>query len=222
MNAVNAHGYSSANENDEELSHYHQGQLDSLCGIYAMINACRMACRSPAINKQLGSRFLFQLMIQDLEAHKELGAVLCFGTRDESHSRCLAVAEKYLLCRHGLILTVTRPLAKITKPSIAHAFKIIHQHLQKPGSSVLLDLQVIISGHWTVISKIENGWVYFADSTGMKPKPFGDFGINSAARLRRDKKVSFSKSDLLLLQVTFAEGTLKQDISCKALYKAYT
>ena len=186
------------------------------------LNGNQQACRSETINKPLGSRFLFQLMIQDLETLKELGAVLCFGTRDENHIRCLAVAEKYLLCRHGLTLTVTRPLEKISKPNIASAFKIIHQHLQKPGSSVLLDLHVIISGHWTVISKIENGWVYFADSTGMKPKPFGDFGIKSAARLRRDKMVAFSKSDLLLLQVTFAEGTLKQDTSSKALYKAYT
>lgn len=180
---------------------YRQGQLDSLCGIYAIINACRVACKSFGFNKKLNAWEMFTFLLDDLDEHRKLGQVICYGMGASRLDRCLKVAQKYLLGKHKLHLTISRPLAKSYIKDTKQTFKIVRNHLQKPGTSVLLEFEAAHYEHWTVISGISNAKVHFTDSDGLMPKSIGRFHFKTGAKLPKNKNLAFSKSALILLQV---------------------
>ena len=180
---------------------FRQGNLDCLCGLYSIVNACRQALKSSSTKKHLGSWQLFTVLVEGLEGRGKLTEVMGNGIGTKDHNHLLAQTRHYLLNKHGLVLTVKRPLITFEKPKMANIFKILQQHLETQGTAALLEFETSYYSHWTAITKVDNARVYFADSCGMKSRPFSDFQIKARKQSKFRKKVGFPKSGLILLQV---------------------
>ncbi len=205
MSPKNANGRLNPQLREELPKAYKQGQLDALCGLYSIINACRMMCKSPEIDKRISGWELFNFLVEALDKHRKAAEVMCYGIGNKDHLKCLKVARKYLLGKHGLLLEYKRPFRNSTAPTVSQAFTMVGQHLELPGTGALLDFKTASYQHWTVISSIKKREVQFYDSTGIRSRPFGDFQILRQSNNKLKRKMAFFKSGLILLQVTKLE-----------------
>lgn len=201
MNAENKNGRPNTNRHSTVPRPYKQGNLDSLCGIYAIINACRHACASLETKKQLGSWELFTVLVDALEERGKLTTVLCYGISAKDHNHLLTIAAKFMLGKHGLFLNIKRPLKHIKAPSLAKVSSLLSYHLEQSGTSALLEFEAPSFEHWTVISHIIQDHIHFIDSTGMRPRPLKELQIKSARPVKPTTNVAFVKSGLVLLKL---------------------
>lgn len=180
---------------------YKQGDLDALCGLYSIINACRIACRSPEINKRLDGWNLFSCLVGALEERGKVSNVLLHGISIRDHNHLLKTAGRYLTRNHGLHLLIERPLGKIPKLTVNQVFAIARKHLHKPATTALLDFETEEWQHWSIITRIENRRVYLADSTKMGARSFRDFEIMKDRYAELDSPIGIVKNGLILLRV---------------------
>lgn len=180
---------------------YKQGDLDALCGLYSIINACRIACKSPAINKRLDAWKMFSCLVGALEERGKVTNVLLHGIGTRDHRHLLKTADLYLTRNHGLNLLVERPLRKVLRPTVHQVFALARRHLLKSGSTALLDFETVEWQHWSVITRIANRRVYWADSAGTGTRPFRDFEIMQNRFDELDSPIGIVKNGLILLRV---------------------
>ena len=205
MSPKNANGRLNPQPREELPKAYRQGQLDALCGLYSIINACRMMCRSPEINKRVSGWELFNFMVEALDKRRKAAEVMCYGIGRKDHLKCLKVARKYLLGKHGLLLEYKRPFRNVTAPTISQAFTKVGQHLELPGTGALLDFKTASYQHWSVICSVKKREVQFYDSTGISSRPYADFQILRQSNDKLKRKMGFFKSGLITMQVTKLE-----------------
>lgn len=145
-----------------ELPPFQQGGLDSLCGLYSIINAERIINRSSDEESQQ----LFNDLIHYLSRRGLLTKFLIGGI---IHKEMLVILEKVVGKKR--IANVQIPWRGVPTPDLTTFWKSMQRFLDgTPGRSIILGLQGY-HDHWTVIEKITNRSIFLYDSSLIKRLP---------------------------------------------------
>lgn len=195
-----------------KLRPYLQGNLDSLCGIYALINAIRWALRNELASAK-GPHWeeLFRRLTN--HAVKELGH-LDLPTSGLSLYAMIGlthIARDYVSDELNVELLFRRPFA-IKKPTEANqTIESISRHLQQPNTAALVAVYGKLN-HWSVITAIDENQTQLFDSERIKhlpivsvrPKEFVD---------RRERRSHVQTGSIILLKTSnFLESNLDEQL----------
>ncbi len=144
------------------LPPFQQGGLDSLCGLYSIINAERFINHSSDEETQQ----LFDDLIHYLARRKLLSKFLIGGI---IHSEMLVILKKVV--GNKRISNAQIPWRGVPNPDLTTFWKSMQNFLDgTPGRSIILGLQGY-HDHWTVIEKITNRSILLYDSSLIKVLP---------------------------------------------------
>ncbi len=141
---------------------FQQGGLDSLCGLYSIINAERFINRSSDEETQQ----LFNDLIHYLSRRGLLTKFLIGGI---IHTEMLVILNKVVGKQR--ISNVSIPWRGVPNPDLTTFWKSMQRFLDgTPGRSIILGLQGY-HDHWTVIETITNRSIKLYDSALIKRLP---------------------------------------------------
>lgn len=144
------------------LPPFQQGGLDSLCGLYSVINAERIINRSTDRETQA----LFDDLIRFLSRRGLLGKFLIGGIL---HPQMLLILDKVVGKKR--ISNVEIPWRGVPNPDLTTFWKSMQTFLDgRPGRAIILGLMGY-HDHWTVIEKITNRSILLYDSALIKRLP---------------------------------------------------
>lgn len=144
------------------LPPFQQGGLDSLCGLYSIINAERFINHSSDEETQQ----VFNDLIHYLARRKLLSKFLISGI---IHSEMLVILKKVVGKKR--ISNVRVPFRGVYNPDLTTFWKSMQAFLDgTPGRAIILGLQGY-HDHWTVIEKITNRSILLYDSSLIKRLP---------------------------------------------------
>lgn len=141
-----------------------QGQLDSLCGVYAVVNAVQALI--PGLTKPKARR-LFQALMTALRA-EDTGRVplVADGLSRERVRRTILNANQYVRRRFGGRLIVRRvPKAIAERPSLPALWRLLGERLSQ-GQVAILGIDGVHS-HWTVAVGVTPKSILLRDSDGL-------------------------------------------------------
>lgn len=147
-----------------------QGDLDGLCGVYAIINAIRVL--DPSLDHHR-CRALFKCLLGRLPkcvAPRQGLAAVHVGLTSSELKRLFENAQKHVATRLGLrirIIVLTRASGKSHQArwSLAQLWKELAKHLDR-GSSAILGLGGKYR-HWTVAVRCTPRQIFLCDSGGL-------------------------------------------------------
>jgi hypothetical protein len=141
---------------------FQQGGLDSLCGLYSIINAERIINRSTDEETQQ----LFNDLIYFLSRRKLLSNVLIEGI---IHRQMLLILDKVVGKQR--ISSVEVSWRGVPNPDLTAFWKSMQYFLDgTPGRAIILGLQGF-HDHWTVIESITDRSIFLYDSARIKRLP---------------------------------------------------
>jgi len=144
------------------LPPFQQGGLDSLCGLYSIVNAERIINHSSDKDTQQ----LFNDLIYYLSRRRLLGRFLIDGIM---HKEMLVILRKVVGKKR--ISYVDIPFRGLPNPDLTTFWKSMQGFLDgTPGRSIILGLQGY-HDHWTVIERITNRSILLYDSSLIKRLP---------------------------------------------------
>jgi hypothetical protein len=135
---------------------YRQGELDGLCGVYALVNAVDYLCGPLSKRK---AKKLFSQILTHLESKAPLATRCSSGISINEIGGIL----KYVICEE---YPIRRYKPFHLKPSISHAAYIqtLERFLQQPNTIVFLILYGRFN-HWTLIHHITDKTLVTYDSS---------------------------------------------------------
>jgi hypothetical protein len=141
---------------------FQQGGLDSLCGLYSIINAERFINHSSDEEAQQ----LFDELVYFLARRKLLSKLLIGGI---IHTEMLLILEKVV--GRQRIVNVEIPWRGVQNPDLTKFWKSMQNFLDgTSGRAIILGLQGY-HDHWTVIESITNRSILLYDSALIKRLP---------------------------------------------------
>ena len=141
---------------------FQQGGMDSLCGLYSIINAERFINRSTDEEAQQ----LFNDLIHYLSRRGLLTKFLINGI---IHTQMLIILDKVVGKQR--ISNVSIPFRGVPNPDLTTFWKSMQRFLDgTPGRSIILGLQGY-HDHWTVIESITSRSIMLYDSSLIKRLP---------------------------------------------------
>jgi len=141
---------------------FQQGGLDSLCGLYSVINAERIINRSSDDETQQ----LFNDLIYFLSRRRLLSRLLIGGI---IHTEMLMILDKVVGKQR--ISNVWIPWRGVPNPDLTSFWKSMQYFLDgTPGRAIILGLQGY-HDHWTVIESITERSIFLYDSSQIKRLP---------------------------------------------------
>lgn len=184
-----------------KLRPYLQGNLDSLCGIYALINAIRWALRNELASAK-GPHWeeLFRRLTN--HAVKEMGH-LDLPTSGLSLYAMIGlthIAREYVSDELNVELLFRRPFA-IKKPIEAdQTIESISRHLQHPNTAALAAVYGKLN-HWSVITAIGTRHGHLFDSDHMRRLPIASLRPKEFLD-RREQRSHLQPSNVILLKTS--------------------
>jgi hypothetical protein len=144
-----------------ELPPFQQGGLDSLCGLYSIVNAERIINHSSdEATQQLFNDLVHYLSRRGLLAKLLIGGII--------HTQMLMILDKVVGDR---ISNVEIPWRGVPNPDLTTFWKSMQNFLDgTPGRAIILGLQGY-HDHWTVIERITNRSIFLYDSAQIKRLP---------------------------------------------------
>jgi hypothetical protein len=144
------------------LPPFQQGGLDSLCGLYSIINAERFINHSSDDETQR----LFDDLIHFLARRKLLAEMLIGGI---IHRQMLLILDKVVGKQR--ISNVSIPWRGVQNPDLTKFWRSMQHFLDgRPGRAIILGLQGY-HDHWTVIESITSRSIMLYDSARIKRLP---------------------------------------------------
>jgi hypothetical protein len=164
------------------LAPYQQGELDALCGLYAIINATRLALSPTKCMKSADFGHFFNFLIGRLHADRILRDAITDGLSAEM-SRLLMKADRWLRSEFGVALKYKRPHYHSPYVSRSRVVRSLAMHLAEPNTSAIL----VLDGceryvHWSVVKRVTAYSLMLFDADGMKRVPL-DSGARGGVRL---------------------------------------
>lgn len=153
---------------------FRQGQLDGLCGLYAIINGLRSACSAADIEARVSWPMLFRVLLEQLDARWRLADVVTEGIGTQEFQFCLSTAAAYLKKRHGIYVSVSWPWKKRKSLQPAQAFSQLGKRLGG-GSVLLLGYDGHHVAHWTVVVEANAKTMQVMDSSRRSTLDVSDF-----------------------------------------------
>ena len=154
---------------------YQQGELDSLCALYSIVNAVGVAVRKrpePGSEKSQSLRMrrladkhadrLFEHLARAADRLVGLTTVLERGIKTPTVGKLLTSADRHLCLRHHTRLLWSKPFHREPLVDPERLVSRLGRHLEAPHTAVVLGyLQ-----HWSTISAVTPGRLVLADSSG--------------------------------------------------------
>lgn len=157
---------------------YRQGRLDSLCGIYALINGFAHARRNDPL-RYFPSKRLFMTLIARM-AKIRGDTSFCGNGIDYDEFRKLAKAACRFHREHGHSFELLPPKAILDRPYPKKAgdgaarsdwFRVASTI---PDAAVILDINTPWVSHWSVLAGVDGGRLLLFDSNGMRSIAMAD------------------------------------------------
>ncbi|MBI1794449.1 MAG: hypothetical protein HYR70_09670 [Chloroflexi bacterium] len=141
---------------------FQQGGLDSLCGLYSIVNAERFINRSSDENVQQ----LFNGIVHYLARKRLLAKLLIGGV---IHTQMLLILDRVV--GRERIPNVQIPWRGVPNPDLTTFWKSMQNFLDgTPGRAIILGINGF-HDHWTVIETITNRSIHLYDSSLIKRLP---------------------------------------------------
>ena len=144
---------------------YRQGDLDGLCGVYAIVNAIRRL--RPSLTEPQAAALFAQLMRAVRSLDNARTAIANRGLTHEQLHRLIDAARKHMLKAHQFELIVHEVPAEIRRQwSVTALWKLIGRHVSRQ--------RVVLLGifgrhdHWTLAVGITRGQITLYDSGGLR------------------------------------------------------
>lgn len=147
------------------LTPYRQGDLDGLCGLYAVVNAMRLSTKSQRVHRSIWRDIFAELVIL-ADLHVGISHALTCGIDRTSLIAILEGATRALAERHGLQLFVRRPLRRLSKLSLGDTLGEFNRLLSEPNAALLFSLAGAMD-HWTVLHSLYRDRLVLWDSAGL-------------------------------------------------------
>ena len=144
-----------------------QGELDGLCGVYAVINALSWLIGRRRRVRRTSLGLLFAYLVHALE--EEAGALeaLIDGIAVRSILTMLGVAGLIVKAEHGVELTVHRPFLRQAKPPLAALITEMREGGIRGDTAYLIGIGGW-SNHWSVCIGASAASLRLRDSCGMR------------------------------------------------------
>ncbi len=147
------------------LKPYRQGGLDSLCGLYAIVNAVRWGLRDLAPLTLPSSQHLLAALTTALDERRMLNSAMLEGMSMPDLSRSLKIAQEWLAEELGIVAVVRKPFHKNGTAKLAAFMASIDAHLQGSNTAVIV-VSTGRSDHWSVITHVDRRVIRVFDSDG--------------------------------------------------------
>ncbi len=161
-----------------------QGQLDGLCGCYAIINAIRLVLRPGGIRfSESDCRELFYALM--LEADETVGAIhaTACGIDTKPFCKILKAAERHLRDEHEIGICAAPLLGLKERPPVTRTLAKIGHTVRQPGSTVIASFEGRLD-HWTVIRRVSDQWLELFDSSVFSRLSVGHCRMSYESRSR--------------------------------------
>lgn len=147
---------------------YRQGSLDSLCGVYAVINSVKAVAHTRGFSlRRSECRALFRRLCGVLADGGLLADALTDGTTVRTFQAMTRDAHEWLLEARGLQLQCRRAFGK-SPESLDQFWRKLSDHAQDQGpGSVLIRLSGRME-HWSCIRSINDRAIVLVDSDGAR------------------------------------------------------
>jgi len=145
-----------------KLLPYKQGYLDSLCGIYSIVNATRLIMRNM---REEEAEKLFIKCMRHVAKRKSMGKVTTDGI---TATDLWNILQKCVLTNYSI--NIERPFHRNGNISTKDYLRELREYLEAGGKrSVIISVQCgVWWDHWTVIRSITAKQISFFDSAMMK------------------------------------------------------
>lgn len=141
-----------------------QGELDGLCGIYAIINAIRLAMGPRA--GQLAAEHWHDLFAELMAAADDLvGAMQATvsGIEVRPFRKVLKRAARHMRDEHGIEILADRLIPPGARPTIGEVLEALKAELTQPGHAAIVSFGGFLD-HWTVVRTYRSGMLELFDS----------------------------------------------------------
>ncbi|WAJ27850.1 hypothetical protein [Antarcticirhabdus aurantiaca] len=181
------------------LRPFRQGELDALCGIYAAINAIRLALGRRGEELSIEDwAHLFGVMVASADV--EIGAVTAttVGIHTKPLLAILGVAAQHMSDEHGIGITVARFAKRRERPPLEEALARLSTLIDQPGSAVILPLEGYLD-HWSVLRWVGTATLELFDSYGFSRVSIANCRMtHEPARLGRREHIIRARAILLV------------------------
>ncbi|MGV8838830.1 MAG: hypothetical protein ACWA6X_00855 [Bauldia sp.] len=138
-----------------------QGDLDSLCGVYALVNAVRKSAHEHGLGDR-EAKELFDLLIDARHEKQKVAESVTLGIFSGALWRLARKAVAY--CRSRSIpMAASRPIGREYWPGLDLPMWLAIQ-AARPATAVVMGL-VLPWDHWTVLHSVGRRYVSFYDSS---------------------------------------------------------
>ena len=157
----------SASHRKPDLHPFQQGDLDSLCGVYAIVNAVRTAMLPSTRLKTYECIDLFNTLILEAEEHGALTTSVTYGVTYHLMSRLLHSARRWVEEGWGRTCTHHKPFNRRSQAPVSEVIERISAHLDAPGTAVIIGTCGRLS-HFTTIRRVTTHSIILNDSYGYR------------------------------------------------------
>lgn len=180
---------------------YQQGNLDCLCGLYAVINSIRFSLRHCHPLRKQDCRAIYEELVDHLMDEERLADALTWGLVTPTISRLLNISERWLLETKGITVRHRKPFHNATRVRFPKMLGMLSSHLATPNTAVLV-LALGRTDHWTVAHSINNKSLNLFDSSGLHR--FGLHSIDSAPLEISGKTLHIVPTGLFFIEANMA------------------
>ena len=139
---------------------FRQGDLDGLCGAYAVVNAVRLAALPHRRLRRAACAALFGELVDELAEAGRLRDRVTRGMGAGKVARLLRRAKLWLDVEFELVLEVERPFRGGEDPDPGACLRLLAGHLDQAGTAAIVGTE----DHWTVVRAVRGGRLVLADS----------------------------------------------------------
>jgi hypothetical protein len=140
-----------------------QGQLDALCGVYAIVNAVSHVGKLPLSAR----KHLFKKLLKVLQHQSMLISAIMKGTEAEDIQRMLSEAIQVMQTKYGMSFCMTRVFPFDEAISDENYWDGLRQSLQVEPSALIIGMQGKFD-HWTCVIGVSDDHCTLMDSGGMR------------------------------------------------------
>ncbi len=154
-----------------------QGDLDGLCGLYAVVNAIELT--GVVGPKALLHRRLFNGMLEGL-SEGELHHAMVHGLSRDQLIDVSSYAFRRLRRRYDLKLQIEAAAADWPLGDFDGFIELLHRLSVQPKTAVIIDLVMPRLDHWTVVRRVRLGRLDLRDSEDFRSVALDRFALRGS------------------------------------------
>lgn len=131
---------------------FQQGGLDSLCGLYSIVNAVQLLALPDRLMRRAQAAELFAVLCDELRRRRRLHRALTWGIGETLLDRLLDRAGGWAEMALGTGLAHTRPFLDESAINLDGVRERLASHLAEPGTAAIVEVGGL--GHWTVVKRV--------------------------------------------------------------------